>query len=458
MSRCSACWLALAVLSLLRPAAAADATAELKRSSDGFRVTNAYERDNFEVDLQVNYDQPGTVLDTVGIDAAPVGSFTLAIGPDGKVSFSIYDPRRQGWNVLTNPEVLTKGEDHRLILRVSGGRVVLRVDRELAQADCPTPLSGTTVYLGDYRPDDHWGEKYRIHRGMVGTVTIKYWGVGRQAAPTTTPAPTPTPTPPTTAPATTGGGGPGLSRAFTDETGTLSAAQVQLIRAQLYRLQQEQGWGLGIVWATPDGIETKAKQYRDQWVAQAWLPPVSGVFVASGNQWYWQYNSQLAKVLTFQQVDAAWQAVRQEPPETALPAFVARLGGWSLANTPTNGTRVPPADTPVTPPTPTTPPVANDPSTPGTSRVETAVAGVVQALKAGNAKVATGYLHPDLQAAYGQALAQHPELMAKLATLLSTRRFVMQAGSTAEYEVTDGGRKYPVTFLLVDGRWVLSSF
>ena len=66
-------------------------------------------------------------------------------------------------------------------------------------------------------------------------------------------------------------------------------------------------------------------------------------------------------------------------------------------------------------------------------------------------------LHPVIGADYGRAFAAHQAELPRVADLLATRKLVLLTPGWAEYEVTEGGKTFRVTFEKVKGRWVLSS-
>jgi hypothetical protein len=438
-------WLVGALTIAAAVGAQAQTKVDLPDPSVGHRVTNTYDRSDFEVELTVNYRQRGTILDTVGLNGAPLGSFSLVVGGDGKVSFNVYDPPRQGplrlangWHTLANPAVTAAGKDHRIVLRVSGGKVVLRVDAELTTADCPTPLSGQPVYVGDFKGDEHWGEKLHIHQGMVGTVILRYWGRGRQTAPTSGAGP---------APPAGGAVEPGV---LIDETGTVSAAEKAQVLALLSQLRTQKGLSLGLVVATgqPDGVVDKADSYRMAMLRQGLLPPESGLIAFCGQRIAYQFSMGASKQLSFAQVGAAWQTCAGLPAGQALVKLATEL-----LKTATGAGRAPdPAPTanpPITPASPTGP---------QTGAAADAAQRLEAALKAGDLAGATALVSPEVRDLCGQLLRDEPQAAARLAAVLATRRLVAQGARTAQFEVTDNGRRYPVTFLNVDGQWLLASF
>lgn len=172
----------------------------VSKPDDGFKGITSYPRNNVRMSLRVNYQKPGSVLDTVGLNAANVGSFAVHIGGDGKADFCIYDPGRSssaragsGWHVLKGKTVLAAGTWHDIVVELGGGTIRLWADGRLeAETKLATELSGDPVYVGDFKGDEGWGSGFNISQGLVGNITVVYFG------PATTTATAPTPPPPQT--------------------------------------------------------------------------------------------------------------------------------------------------------------------------------------------------------------------------------------------------------------------
>ncbi|GIX43624.1 MAG: hypothetical protein KatS3mg130_0032 [Candidatus Sumerlaea sp.] len=155
-------------------------TFRLSQKTDSWLLLAESPRNRFIADLEVTCLKPGTILDTIGINAAPRGSFSLAVGPDGRVYFQIYDPKAQssvkianGWHVVTSTRKLQWGTPARIVAMFDRGTCSLYLDGKLEKlVEVPTALSGKPVYLGDYPGDENWGPRYNIHQAMIGTVRI----------------------------------------------------------------------------------------------------------------------------------------------------------------------------------------------------------------------------------------------------------------------------------------------
>ena len=132
----------------------------------------------------VTFRTPGVVIDTVGINGAPIGSFSLAVDAEGRITFHVYDPGRQsagrianGWHQISSESCLTRGVEGMVTVTKTADTISLRVNNGKEKVlSLATPLSGEPVYVGDFPGDDHWGERYRIHPAMLGSVRIHAFG------------------------------------------------------------------------------------------------------------------------------------------------------------------------------------------------------------------------------------------------------------------------------------------
>jgi len=81
-----------------------------------------------------------------------------------------------------------------------------------------------------------------------------------------------------------------------------------------------------------------------------------------------------------------------------------------------------------------------------------------KALRAGDAQAATACIMPAYRKAYEAMLMADPATTTRAAELLATRKLVAEHGRQAQYEVTEGGKTYPVIFEKIDGRWFVVAF
>jgi hypothetical protein len=156
------------------------------RATDNLLLGSDYPATDVRCSLRVTMEQPGTVLDTVGLGAAKRGSWALTVNPDGQVQFQVHDPgatsnvNMGGWHVLRSQTRLAAGRPVQIDVAVAGGQMRLAVDRKLeAQADLVTSLSRQPVYLGDFPGDQSFPANLKPARGLIGTMEVLYLGEAR---------------------------------------------------------------------------------------------------------------------------------------------------------------------------------------------------------------------------------------------------------------------------------------
>lgn len=152
-------------------------TYHIESKARGYVYTQNYPTGDFQIQLKVNLSAPGSVLDTVGIDAAPVGSWSLLASPDGHFTFNLWDG--SSWSALTCDQPFKFNEDELITIRRVSGTLLVRVGTASVWAQRTTPLSGAPIYVGDYLPDEHWGSGYNIHQAALGSVSVLYCGPPR---------------------------------------------------------------------------------------------------------------------------------------------------------------------------------------------------------------------------------------------------------------------------------------
>lgn len=127
--------------------------------------------------LQVRIDSPGTILDTIGLNAAPIGSFALIALSDGRIEWRVYDPQRQtrgrdpnGWHVVRS-DPAPFGVWHDIQVQYGAGGTALIVDGMVySLPELVTTLSGQQVYIGDFPGDSRWEPRYNSKLGFAGEV------------------------------------------------------------------------------------------------------------------------------------------------------------------------------------------------------------------------------------------------------------------------------------------------
>jgi hypothetical protein len=156
----------------------------LKDTSSSSLLAKNYQKSNVRLEMEVFYTKPGVIIDTVGINAAPIGSFSAHITKAGNLNFQIYDPKAKssiknvnGWHVITSKTKLAARQTNLVVIEQFKGEIALWVGKRIEQRiKLATPLSGQPLYIGDFPGDDKWGKKYNIHPALTGRVNTIYLG------------------------------------------------------------------------------------------------------------------------------------------------------------------------------------------------------------------------------------------------------------------------------------------
>jgi len=186
MTRCFVIGLVIGLLVLTVQVGRADnrRVIPLFTRSSGMLLVKQYPTTNLRIEISVLYQKPGVIIDTVGINGAPIGAFAAMIDGANHVSFNVYDPSRcsevqvsNGWHLITSTSTVTPGTPFTLRVDITpaGYGLWLNTKKE-RQIVLSTPLSGQPCYAGDYPGDDSWGPKYNIHPAMIGMLTVHCFG------------------------------------------------------------------------------------------------------------------------------------------------------------------------------------------------------------------------------------------------------------------------------------------
>ena len=92
-----------------------------------------------------------------------------------------------------------------------------------------------------------------------------------------------------------------------------------------------------------------------------------------------------------------------------------------------------------------------DPETP----LDQNVSQLQQACEDGDSAAATTLTHPAIRGDYAGIFEEHAEELPRLGRLLATRRLLKSNANLAEYEVTEDGETFIVTFERFGEEWFL---
>lgn len=169
----------LALVVSLVPGFLSPAPAELQErqfqfanSSQGFPFTDILiGLGDFEFECEVVMTSPGTLFDTIGLDAASIGDWALAVEPDTHLVFRVWDGSK--WVAARSTSAVRATKSARINLTRSAGVINMALNgRDEGSVHFSGTLVTRTLCAGDYKGDEHWGTGYRIHQGMVGTLRV----------------------------------------------------------------------------------------------------------------------------------------------------------------------------------------------------------------------------------------------------------------------------------------------
>ncbi len=89
------------------------------------------------------------------------------------------------------------------------------------------------------------------------------------------------------------------------------------------------------------------------------------------------------------------------------------------------------------------------------SATERSAASLQRACERKDSQAATALMHPAVRASYGKMLKDHEAELPRLGRLLSTRKLLAATDEVAEYEVTEDGETFILTFERHGNEWLL---
>ncbi len=135
------------------------------------------------IDLTVEWREPGTLLDTVGIAQATRGSVTLEILQDGVLELSVFLPGKKGadasgWCRMRSVARLPREQPGRVTLFL-GPAALLYVEQQYqGMLGAPEVWPEQPIHLGDFPGDADLDPAGGARRGMVGRVRVLSFGPG----------------------------------------------------------------------------------------------------------------------------------------------------------------------------------------------------------------------------------------------------------------------------------------
>jgi hypothetical protein len=310
----NAALLLLLPLAVSGPLVQSGETFQIASKDEGRLLKKEIPQGDFQIELRVKLKEPGTLLDTVGIDAAPRGAWFLDVGGTWQAQFSLWDGQK--WSAVTAPTKLAPGEEEWITVRRAGGILQIRVGGSWGRSSLETPLSGRPAYVGDYPPDAHWGSRYSIHRAALGEVEILYCGPPRMA---------------------TGREDPLLR--IHDPQGSISSADRQRLGQALSLLQAKKGVQAAVLAVSQSDGEKAGREAGSichRLIAQGSLQDAYAafVFLSDGRRLY--HRSQgIDKSLPWEELGPVWDRhARSGSPAEALTKTLIELCGGASSTPP----------------------------------------------------------------------------------------------------------------------------
>ncbi len=465
------CGLLVCLVACAGQGQAAD-TVMLTTPSSSASLSGDYPLTNLRISLRVKYSKPGTVLDTVGINAAPAGSFALAIGADGKPVFLVYEPGKEssvrvsnGWHVIPSDTAILANTDANIDIDVLEKQIVLSVNGKVEkEVDVAVKLSGKTVYIGDNPDDDTWGGSYNIHPAMIGEVQALYFGdVSKAPARSDEKGQVVELTSPSSS-AKLQGGYPvtnlriALTVKYSKSGVVLDTVGINEAPEGSFTLNINSAGKPVFAVFSPD-TESAVKLDNGWHVisADAAIPPDTEGEVdvdVHEKDLVMRVNGKMEKRVTLavklsgktvyvgdNPDDDSWGDSYNIHPAMVGTVKVRFFGEIKDAPQP----QVAPAAT------------EKGPLTDPPAAIDAGVKNVEDAFRAGQIEDVLKLTCPAFISRYKPVFEAHKDQLPRLAEILATRKLVTAVGARAEYEVTSNDRTLTVVFEKVDGVWMLSA-
>lgn len=170
-------FLALSILGLCGQSAIENRSFDLIDNKSSFvLVESGYATKDFRLRVSIKCVRPGRILDTVGIDSAPKGSWCLEVTQDRRIAFYLWDGA--AWHITVSSNQLGQSGESSIEVVRREDQVTLSVDGLISgRLTQSTELSGRRVYVGDYKGDERFGKNYEIYKAMTGRVQVQYFGL-----------------------------------------------------------------------------------------------------------------------------------------------------------------------------------------------------------------------------------------------------------------------------------------
>lgn len=245
----------------------------------GVAMSSQVPAGDFDIRLRLTWNEPGSVLDTVGLNEAKKGSFALNVIPNEHVEFRVWDGGQ--WVTVDGGQKVAKGVETPVRV-VRRGRVVhIETNGTLGPTkDVGVSLTGDRAYLGDFPGDQDWAPPANPKLGFLGRVSVEYVG-----APSALP-----------------------SSIIHDPIGRLTEADVSRLKGALNGLAAE-GIPLAVTLLSSEDTAAKTELvWLDGDFQSSGLVPPKGGILAFGKSsgWVYRRSSSLNAKLPLERVQEEW--------------------------------------------------------------------------------------------------------------------------------------------------------
>ena len=280
-----------------------------KAKNEGAAIAGKVPADEFDLRLRLTWTEPGSIVDTVGLNPAKVGSYALNVIPNEHLEFRVWDGT--AWITVDSGVKVAKGEETTVRVVRRAGEIHLETGGILGPSKRVTvALARDKAYVGDFPGDQNWAPKFNPNLGFVGDVTVAYVG-----------KPSPLPTSVVHDPA---------GRLSRDDTTRFKTALTGLAAA---------GIPLAITVLAGDDMESKADVV---WIwgdlrASGLLPPDSGLLAfGKSSGWVYRRASSMNSKLALSRIQEEWKKLEAQPSQTGrigtlLEGFLATATGTPAA-------------------------------------------------------------------------------------------------------------------------------
>lgn len=158
--------------------------AAINKGYECYEIGGRLPSNNVRIELNVNYKEPGTILDSTGVTPPLTGSQKMWVTKDGTLYYAIWDPSQNipnkdvnGWNVLKSVDKLIPGSNNLIAIELKDSAACMWIGTKLQnKMSLTTTLAPEPIYIGYFPANYRWRFFKDTGRSMIGKVDVTYWG------------------------------------------------------------------------------------------------------------------------------------------------------------------------------------------------------------------------------------------------------------------------------------------